>query len=154
MVSATLPCLMWHMVWLEKTSSLCPCSGPSGNLQSGGVWMKGSCHRRRYNFWQDLNSYSFYKSCWNTVLVRVDDILKDPFLYPYCSYRSVKLRIRCDLGWHISESHNSSSSTRAGSGEREKCLLLGGGYEEHKSVTGLFAGICWTKLFVCTWGAS
>jgi len=145
---------MWHMVWLERSSSLCP---PSANLQSGWVWMKGICHRRKHSFWQDLNSYSFYKSCWNAVLVHVDDILQGPFLFPYCSYKSVKLRIRHGLGQHISESHSSFSSARTGSVEREKerdIFYWNGDTKNAEVSLGLFAGIHWTKTFICTWRAS
>lgn len=61
-VSASLH-VSCDMVWLEKSSSLHPSSCPSANLRSKKVWMMGSCHRKKCNFWQDLNSYSFYKSC-------------------------------------------------------------------------------------------
>lgn len=43
------------VVCLEKSSSFFPYSGPPANLRSGKVRMKGSCHRLKYNFLEDLN---------------------------------------------------------------------------------------------------
>lgn len=43
------------VVCLEKSSSFFPYSGLPANLQSGKVRMKGSCHRLKYNFLEELN---------------------------------------------------------------------------------------------------
>lgn len=108
-------CVSCDMVWLEKSSSFHPSSCPLVNLRSKIVWMMGSCHRKKCNFWQDLNSYSFYKSCWNEILVHFDDIVKGLFLILFCSYKSVKLKVRHVLCLRISESHSSFYSPRTGS---------------------------------------